>query len=121
MHKKNIIWHTQILPNGPQELKNVSFHIKSLFTQIPPEVVLTNIDQILELDDSWKKATALDKDDILQLSKICLSSTVFQYDNKVYQQIHRTPMGSSASGPFTEIVMQANEKTEHLSCAHQSY
>ena len=89
----------------------VSFDVKSLFTQISPDLALENISELLDSDNSWYNTTALNKDDIIELAQICLSSTVFQYNNKIYQQIHGTPMGSSASGPFAEIVMQAIEKT----------
>ena len=88
----------------------ISFDVRSLFTQIPPDLALTSLDEALEENDLWKRNTLLDKNEILDLVKICLSSTVFQYNNIIYKQIHGTPMGSSVSVILAEITMQAIEK-----------
>ena len=86
-----------------------SYDVKSLFTKIPPDLALKCLDEALSSTDSWKDKTALEKVDILELTEICLSSTVFQYDTKIYKQVHGTPMGSSISGPLAELVLQSIE------------
>ena len=47
----------------------------------------------------------------MTLIKICLESTFFQYNEKLYKQILGTPMGSPISVVIAEIVMQKIEKT----------
>ena len=88
----------------------ISFDVKSLFTQVPPDLALSSLDDALSNSDQWKERTTLDKKDLLELTNICLSSTVFKYDEKIYKQIHGTPMGSSISGTLAEITMQSIEK-----------
>ena len=46
---------------------------------------------------------------LLELTNICLSSTVFKYDEKIYKQIHGAPMGTSISGTLAEITRQSIE------------
>ena len=41
---------------------------------------------------------------------ICSSSTASKYDEKIYKQIHETPMGSIISGTLAEITTQSIEK-----------
>ena len=51
----------------------------------------------------------LDKDVILELLNLCLS-TEFSFQNSYYRQIPGTPMGSSLSSSLAEVVMQDLEK-----------
>ena len=60
-------------------------------------------------NDSWHSRTNLDKDDILELLNLCLS-TEFSFQNSYYRQISGTPMGSPLSSFLAEAVMQDLEK-----------
>ena len=84
--------------------------MKSLFTKIPIDFALSSLEKLLDENQDWKQRTALEKEDIIELTRICLESTIFQYNNNLYQQINGTPMGSSISGTIAEITMQAIEK-----------
>ena len=87
----------------------VSFDVKSLFTQISQDFAINCLEKALNNSDVWKTRTLLEKEDILELGKLCLSSTVFTYQDKLYKQVQGTPMGSSVSVPLAEIVMQEIE------------
>ena len=52
----------------------------------------------------------LPKDDIMDLLKLCLTCSFFQYNDKHYEQLHGTAMGSPVSGVGAEIVMQNIEQ-----------
>ena len=53
--------------------------------------------------------TALDKDDILDLLDLCLS-TEFRFQDSYYRQVSGTTMGSLLSSFLAEAVMQDLEK-----------
>jgi hypothetical protein len=50
------------------------------------------------------------KEEIIDLLKLCLESTFFQYNGSFYQQLHGTAMGSPVSVVVAEIVMQRLEE-----------
>ena len=52
----------------------------------------------------------LPNDKIMDLLKLCLESTFFQYNRRHYKQLHGTAMGSPVSVVVVEIVMQHIEK-----------
>ena len=52
----------------------------------------------------------LPNDKIMDLLKLCLESTFFQYNGRHYKQQHGTAMGSPVSVVVAEIVMQHIEK-----------
>ena len=52
----------------------------------------------------------LPKDDIIDLLKLCLTSSFFHYNGKHYKQLHGTTMGSPVSSVLAEIVMQNIEQ-----------
>ena len=52
----------------------------------------------------------LPNDKIMNLLKLCLESTFFQYNGRHYKQLHGTAMGSPVSVVVAEIVMQHIEK-----------
>ena len=52
----------------------------------------------------------LPNDKIMDLLKLCLESTFFQYNGRHYKQLHGTAVGSPVSVVVAEIVMQHIEK-----------
>ena len=60
-------------------------------------------------DEEILNRTSLEKKDIIHLNRLCLESTFFQYNNKIYKQITGTPMGSPIWVVIAEIVMQKLE------------
>ena len=88
----------------PDEIM-ISFDVISLFTSIPLDTAKHITNELLTNDDSQETRTNLDKDDILELLNLCLS-TEFSY----YRQISGTPMGYPLSSFLTEAVMEDLEK-----------
>ena len=92
----------------PSDHMMVSFDVKALYTSIPPKFALETLENFLNKHVSSIKTT-LSKEDIIDLTKICLDSNIFSWKNNIYKQIHGTPMGSSISVVLAEICMQAIE------------
>ena len=92
----------------PDEIM-ISFDVVSLFTSIPLDTAKRITNELLTNHDSWQTRTNLDKDDILELLNLCLS-TEFSFQNSYYRQISGTPMGSPLSSFLAEAVMQDLEK-----------
>ena len=87
----------------------MSFDVKSLFTSIPLQLALDCTGTLLQqtADDTL---LPLPNDKIMDLLKLCLESTFFQYNGRHYKQLHGTAMGSPVSVVVAEIVMQDIEK-----------
>ncbi len=92
----------------PDEMM-ISFDVVSLFTSIPLDTAKRITDELLTNDSSWQARTGLNKDDILELLDLCLS-TEFSFRNSYYRQISGTPMGSPLSSFLAEAVMQDLER-----------
>ena len=91
----------------PDDYKVVSFDVKSLFTSIPLQLALDCTETAIT--NSTRKLP-LPNDDIMDLLKLCLTCSFFQYNGKHYKQLHGTAMGSPVSGVVAEIVMQNIEQ-----------
>ena len=56
---------------------------------------------------------------LLGLTKLCLEFYIFQFDEKIFQQIHGIAMGSRVSVALSEIVMQTAENLIIENCSHK--
>ena len=52
----------------------------------------------------------------MDLLNLCLTSTYFQYNGKLYKQLHGTAIGSPVSVVVAEIVMQNIEDSALSTC-----
>ena len=86
----------------PDDYKLVSFDVKSLLTSIPLQVALDCTATAIK--NSTTKLS-LPTYELMDLLKLCLASTYFQYNGKHYKQLHGTAMGSPVSVVVAEIVM----------------
>ena len=91
----------------PNDHKLVSFDVTSLFTSIPVQLALDYSETAMK---NSIHELPLPKDDIMDLLKLCLTCSFFQYNGKHYKQLHGTAMGSPVSGVVAEIVMQNIEQ-----------
>ena len=87
----------------------MSFDVKSLFTSIQLQLALDCTGTLLQ-QTANDTPLPLPNDKIMDLLKLCLESTFFQYNGRHYKQLHGTAMGSPASVVVAEIVMQHIEK-----------
>ena len=87
----------------------MAFDVKSLFTSIPLQLALDCTGTLLQqtADDT---PLPLPNDKIMDLLKLYLESTFFQYNGRHYKQLHGTAMGSPVSVVVAEIVTQHIEK-----------
>ena len=89
----------------PDDYKVVSFDVKSLFTSILLQLALDCTGTAIT---NSTHEPPLPKDDIMDLLKLCLACSFFQYNGKHYK--YGTAMGSLVSGVVAEIVMQNIEQ-----------
>lgn len=86
----------------PQNYILISLDVVSLFTNIPLDLVMDNIDQ-------WwhrlTKRTSIPLVQFRELMNFALTSNYFSYDDKFYYQRSGTPMGSCLSPAVADMVM----------------
>ncbi len=100
----------------PDEIM-ISIDVVSLFTSIPLDTAKRITNEQLTNDDSWQTITNLDKDDILELLNLCLS-TEFSFQNSYYRPISGTPVGSPLSSFLAEAVMHDLEEISYKQPRH---
>ena len=89
----------------------------SLFTSIPLETARAIVLDRLSNDCTLEDCTNLTISELTEALDICLTSTYFTYNNKCYEQIFGTPMGSSLSPVIANMVME-DLKQQALSTFH---
>ena len=75
----------------------MSFDVVSLFTSIPLETARAIVLDRLSNDCTLEDCTNLTNKELTEALDICLTSTYFTYNNKCYEQIFGTPLGSTLS------------------------
>ena len=95
----------------------MSFDVVSLFTSIPLETARAIVLNRLSNDCTLEDRTNLTITELTEALDICLTSTYFTYNNKCYEQIFGTPMGSSLSPVIANMVMEDLEQ-QALSTFH---
>ena len=75
----------------------MSYDVKALFTSVPIQPSIDIITKPLEKDPSLKNRTNMHIRQITSLLEFCLRSTYFTFQNKYYEQIEGTAMGSPIS------------------------
>ena len=88
--------------NIPSNYVLLSLDVTSLFTNIPNELVMIGLKKRWEL---IKNNTNIPKKSFLNAVEFILNSTFFKFNNKFYNQVSGTPMGSSISPIIADLVM----------------
>lgn len=96
----------------------VSFDVKSLFTRVPIPEALQIIETRLLSDDTLEDRTMMSPPTICHLVELCLSSTYFQFQSNLYEQVEGAPMGSPLSPVLADIYMEHFEQLVHVSSPH---
>ena len=88
----------------------ISFDVVSLFTNVPVDETCNIIKQKLLDDISLHERTQLSADEIIDLLKLCLSNTCFQWRDGFYEQTSGAAMGSPLSPVLASIFMEHFEQ-----------
>ena len=101
----------------------VSFDVKSLFTSVPTDIACDVAKRRLEAemekeDSSIRARTGMDVDDILLLLRLCLNTTYFKVNDKLYKQKQGTAMGSPVSVVIANLFMEEVEQKAIQSFSH---
>ena len=86
----------------------LSLDVKSLFTNIPVDLVCESIDRRAQ---SIVPNCTIPLDEIKKCIHFLYNNTFFTFNNEYYRQIFGTPMGSPISPLFADIVMDDLEKS----------
>ena len=89
----------------------VSFDVKSLYTNVPRKDAFECIREIIGNDTMFKTKTGTDPEAFLDILKISLSTTSFQFREKHYELSDGLPMGSPASPAIANLFMAKLEET----------
>ena len=85
----------------------ISLDVSSLFTSVPFDLIINSINKRWNL---IKSATNLPLEEFKKGIEFLMNNTFFQFDNKYYQQIFGTPMGSPISPMLADLVLQDLEE-----------
>ena len=88
----------------------VSFDVVSLFTRVPVDKAIDVINSKLELDEELGARTTLSREQICYLTKTCLQTTYFQFEDSFYEQVEGAAMGSPLSPVVANLYMEAFEE-----------
>ena len=84
----------------------VSFDVVSLFIRVPVSEALRVIEDLLADDDTLETRTTMLPTDIVSLTRLCLTTTYFQFGSAFYEQVEGAAMGSPLSPVIANIYMQ---------------
>jgi Reverse transcriptase (RNA-dependent DNA polymerase) len=90
--------------------KMVSFDVTSLFTNVPVVEALDCLKQKLNQDQRLSNRTPLTVDQIVELTRYCVTNTIFQYKQDFYSQIDGMAMGSPLSPVMCNLFMESFEQ-----------
>ena len=88
----------------------VSFDVKSLFTSVPVQDAIDVIREVICNDDMFEQTTSITTDTMMELLRISLASTSFQFRGKHYELQDGLAMGSPLSPAVANIFMTKLEE-----------
>lgn len=92
--------NNQEIPDG---YKLISLDVTSMYTNISSDLALECVSRRW---DEIGQHCSVPKDQFLYALKVCLESTVFQFEDKFFHQIRGLAMGGSVSAVLANIVME---------------
>ena len=87
----------------------VSYDVTALYPSVPQEEAIEIIYQIMKDDPNLSEKTSMSAENLIQLFKICVRTTYFVFNRKLYQQVDGLAIGASSSGPAAELFMEKLE------------
>ena len=87
-----------------------SYNVTALFTSAPIDPALNIISDLLEKDETLSNRCVLPVQSITELLGFCLHTTYFSFQNKFYEQVEGTAMGSPVSPIVANLYMEHFEE-----------
>ncbi len=109
LNSSSFIQEIKDLHLGPNDVM-VSFDVVSLFTNVPVDETCNIIRGKLLEDTNLHERTQLSVVEIVDLLKLCLSTTCFQWRDDFYEQTSGAAMGSPLSPVLANIFMEHFEQ-----------
>ena len=88
----------------------VSYDVTALYPSVPQEEAIDIFHQLMINDDNLASKTSVSAENVTALFKICVRTTYFAFNKKLYQQIDGLAIGASSSGFAAELFMEKLEK-----------
>ena len=87
-----------------------SYDVTALFTYVPIDLALNIIKDLLEKDDTLHDRAVLSVQHIIQHLGFCLHNAYFSFQDKFYEQVEGTAMGSPICPIVTDLCMEYFER-----------
>ena len=88
----------------------VSYDVTALYPSVPQDEAIDVIHQLMLDDENLHEKTTMSVNNVIELFKICVQTTYFAFNKKLYQQIDGLAIGASSSGFAAELFMEKLEK-----------
>ena len=88
----------------------VSYDVTALYLSVPQGEAIKVIHQLMINDEELHKKTTMSAENLITLFKLCVGTTYFSFNKKLYQQIDGLAIGASSSGPAADLFMERLEK-----------
>ena len=88
----------------------ISLDVVTLFTNVPIDLAIESLDEIYRKHPEIGEKFTIPWKDMINLIKLCMSSSVFQFEDKFYEQHHGAPMGSPLSPVLANAAMDKLER-----------
>ncbi|CAH8620016.1 unnamed protein product [Heterobilharzia americana] len=90
----------------------VGFDITSLYTNIPINMALEAVKNGLKIDNELTHRTEVPVEEIVLGVRLCLTSTLFKFQNKIYKPAEGVAVGPPISPIITDIFMDSWEEID---------
>jgi hypothetical protein len=88
----------------------VSYDVTALYPSVPQDEAIEIFHQAMINDEELERKTSVSAENIITLFKICVHTTYFAFNRKLYQQINGLAIGASTSGFAAELFMEKLEQ-----------
>ncbi len=87
----------------------VSYDVTALYPSVPQDEAIEIFYQLMMNDQELSKKTTMSAENVITLFKLCVRTTYFAFNKKLYQQINGLAIGASSSGFAADLFMERLE------------